>query len=102
MPVNSKGANARKPTAMSTAIAAQIRAERSARNIAKDDMIARTGIGRSTYFDIERGDKPIDVSQLFLVVQVLGMSIGDFMARADARRLESERGENPGRAAGQA
>lgn len=83
-----KGSNARKPTQTSQAIAAQIRAERSARNITKDEMIRQTGIGRSTYFDLERGDKPIDVSQLAAVCEVLGISLGEFMHRAEVRRDE--------------
>ena len=85
MGMNAKASNARKATPLSEAIAAQIRAERAAARLTKDDMIKRTRIGRGTYYDLEAGTKPIDVSQLAAVCEVLGISLTDFMLRADAR-----------------
>lgn len=69
----------------STAVAAQIRAERAAAGLTQVQMFTRAGLTKTTYLRIERGTTPADVSQLGAITRALEMTLGTFIARAEQR-----------------
>lgn len=96
--MNTKAANARQPSPMSEAVAAQIRAERAAANLTKDDVLKRAGISRTTYYKLESGERVLDVSQLAAICKVLGISITLLLERAMARiELAGDQGQREAR-----
>lgn len=86
-----KAANARKRSAISDAIAATIRAERAVAGITKEDMAERSGISRSSYYRLETGDRPADVSQLAAIAATLGMPMHEVVRLAEERMARSEK-----------
>ena len=69
--------NSRERTLTSSAVAAQIRAERAVKRWTVDEMAERSGIPRSTYYKLETGKRVADVSQLGRMTE--------FITRAEAR-----------------
>lgn len=99
MNMDKKAANARQPSETSRAIAAQIRAERAAANMTKDDVLKAAGISRTTYYLLESGDRTLDVTQLANICKAIGISMSDLLERATARMTPAEDGDKPRRAA---
>lgn len=95
-----KAANARQPSETSRAIAAQIRAERAAANLTKDDVLKAAGISRTTYYLLESGERTLDVTQLANICRAIGISMGTLLERAERRASEAGPGDHA-RAAGQ-
>lgn len=48
-------------------------------------MAERSGIPRSTYYKLETGKRVADVSQLGRMCDALGMTLTEFITRAEAR-----------------
>lgn len=75
----------------SDAVAAQIRAERAAGGYSQAEMIARSGIPRSTYIRLEHGDKPspagriADATQIARLCQAWGILPSEFFRRVEER-----------------
>ena len=85
MDMKTKASNARQPTPLSEAIAATIRAERSAANLTKDDVLKRAGISRQTYYKLESGERVLDVSQFEAICRAIGISMETVLRRASER-----------------
>jgi transcriptional regulator with XRE-family HTH domain len=81
--------NTRKPNAVSQAIAAQLRAERAAAGLTREQVYEAAGVSRSTYARIEKGSIVIDTAQLAAIAAVLGVPASDIWRRAEDRMLAS-------------
>lgn len=77
--------NMRKPNEHSKAVSAQIRAERAAAGMTREQVYEAAGVSRSTYARIEKGAIVVDVAQLAEVAAVLGLTASEIMRRADER-----------------
>ena len=78
--------NLRERSDWSDAVAATIRAERAALSLTQSDVIARSGLARSTYIRIETGQRVPDVTQLARIAEALGMRLVEL---AEARAAAS-------------
>lgn len=72
------------------AIAAQIRAERAASGMTQREVIAASGIPKSTYLRLESGERRADADQLALIAAAMGVRLSTFFQRAE-ERLETSR-----------
>ena len=79
-------------TPWSLAIAAQVRAERSACGWTQAEAVRRVSgyMGRSTYLRLESGERVADVSQIAQVCEVMGIDFMTFMKRASERVVDFE------------
>ena len=79
-------------TPWSLAIAAQVRAERSACGWTQAEAVRRMSgyMGRSTYLRLESGERVADVSQIAQVCEVMGIDFMTFMKRASERVVDFE------------
>ena len=69
------------------AVAAQIRAERAAAGVTRDEITERTGIGRSTLYRIERGERVPDMVQLAQIASALPVTVQQIVQRASNRMV---------------
>jgi len=74
----------------SDAVAAQIRAERAARGLTQADMVERSGVPRSTYIRLERGQRVADSTQLARLCAVWELRVSEFFARVEGERYPEE------------
>lgn len=80
-----KGSNARKHSALSLALAAQIRAEMGVARLSTRALAHQSGVPERTLARLVSGDRTIDVAQLDRISRALGVSMLDMMTRAEAR-----------------
>lgn len=85
MDMNGKASNARKTSALSVAVAAQLRAERAIANFTVEDLARRSGVSRNTLLKILNSQVTADVSQLDAICRALDVPILDLFTRAEAR-----------------
>ena len=71
--------------AWTRAVAAQIRAERAASGKTQREVIADSGIPKSTYLRLESGERRADADQLAQIVAVLGLKLSVFFQRVEDR-----------------
>lgn len=69
----------------SSAIAAQIRAERAALGVTQVELLTRANLPKSTYIRIETGERAPDVTQVAKIAGALGMSVSTLIQRAEER-----------------
>lgn len=77
--------DARQRSIWSDQLAATIRAERSAAGLTQSEMVTRTGIARSTYVRMEKGERVADITQIGLICQALKLPLSTFMRRVEER-----------------
>lgn len=70
-PSTVRGVSADGTDRITTAIAAQVRAERGARNISCDELADRSGLDRPTMARIERAEREIAMPELYRMCGVL-------------------------------
>lgn len=70
---------------LSLAFAAQMRAERAAADLTQTQLASKAGMGRTTLIRIEAGERDMDTTQLAGLCRALGVSIVDFVSRAEER-----------------
>lgn len=74
------------------AVAATIRAERTARRWKQADLADRVGLSRSTVLRFESEQRVPDVEQLAILADAFGMTLAELLA-ASERRLRSDHTE---------
>jgi transcriptional regulator with XRE-family HTH domain len=86
---------------MRRATSEQLRAERAASHLTIDAVAAATGMNRKTVMRLESGERVLDMLQLAAFCEVYGLTLTDFMGRAQ-QRLDQSRGaaNNNGAATG--
>ena len=90
MPTPEKAQNARQVTALSLAIAAELRAQSARRRISAAELQRRTKIAKNTLGALLNGTKVPDVSQLSKICGVLDLSMVElFSAAEEAVRREA-------------
>jgi len=77
--------NTRERSSWSAAVAAQIRAERAAASMTRDDMVEASGIPLSTYRRLETGERVADTTQLARLCGALGLPMSEFFRRVEQR-----------------
>lgn len=77
--------NGRERSPWAETTAAQIRAERAAADLTQAEMIAASGIPRSTYLRLESGARVSDTTQLARICGALGLSLSEFFRRVEGR-----------------
>lgn len=76
----------REHSALSDAIAAQIRAERSAARLTLQEVAKRSGVPYSTYRKLDDGSGEADANQLYRLCQrVYGITLREFFQRVELR-----------------
>ena len=89
----------RERTGLSEAVAAQIRAERSAARLTVEETAKRSGIPYSTYRKLDDGTGTADAEQLGrLTRRVYGITLREFFARVEGRMAAGESGGRDDRA----
>ena len=78
---------------LSAAFADQLRAERAAARMTLADLAKRSGLSLPTIKRLEANAREINTDQLERVCRALGVSIVEFVMRADARRAAAAEGE---------
>lgn len=73
--------------ALTTAVAATLRAERAAAKLTQGELAAQAGLGYQTVMRMEKGDRPaaLTIDHLSAVCAVLGLSISELVERAEQR-----------------
>lgn len=82
-------ANARKRSPLTAALAAQLRAERAAAGMTQAELAHAAGISRVQLARIEGGERTLDVAQAADLSRALGLTLVEFVQRAEAR-VEAE------------
>lgn len=80
--------NKRERSPWSEAASATIRAERAAAGLTQAQMIAKSGLSRSTYIRLESGSSVADVTQLARICGAVGLSLSEFLRRVEQRYPE--------------
>lgn len=70
---------------LSLAFAAQMRAERAAADLTQTQLASKAGMGRTTLIRIEAGERDMDTTQLAGLCNALGLSLVEFVSRAEER-----------------
>jgi len=91
--VEAPAPNARKRTPEDSAFAAQVRAERGAAGFSQDELARRAGLSPHTILRIENEQRGMDTSQLALICKALGITITQFVMRAEDRLQSSMQAE---------
>lgn len=73
--------------AFARAVSEQIRAERAAAGVTREQITEATKIGRSTLYRIERGERVPDMVQLAQIASVLPVTVEQIIARATERMV---------------
>lgn len=79
------GTNGREQSGWSRTVAAQIRAERAASGLTQSEVMARSGIARSTYLRIESGKHIADTTELAKITEALDLAMSEFFRRVENR-----------------
>lgn len=79
------GDNTRERSAWSAAVAAQVRAERAAASMTREEMVAASGIPLSTYRRLETGERVADTTQLARLCAAWGILLSEFFRRVEQR-----------------
>lgn len=81
----------------SDATSAQIRAERAAAGWTQAKMVELSGVKRSTYLRLEKGQRVPNITDLARICAALGMPLSEFLRRVEARKPEDgNEGPPPG------
>jgi transcriptional regulator with XRE-family HTH domain len=75
----------RNRSALTLAVAAQIRAERAASGLTQRQVMEKSGIPKSTYLRLESGERVADVQQLAAFCAAVDISLADLMRHAEER-----------------
>jgi len=81
--------NTRERSPWSSAVAAQIRAERAAARMTRKQMVEASGIPLSTYRRLETGERVADATQLARLCGAFGLPISEFFRRVEQRNPEA-------------
>jgi transcriptional regulator with XRE-family HTH domain len=80
---------------LSAAFAEQMRAERAASRLSQSGLAKRSGISLSTIKRLESNEREMDTDQLDRLCRSFGLTITEFVVRAEARRGdEAEHGHD--------
>lgn len=79
---------ARRHSTLSEALAAQVRAERAAAGLSRDELSERAGVPVSTLRRIESGERVATITQLAQVAGSLGLLTSQLVARAEQRAAQ--------------
>jgi transcriptional regulator with XRE-family HTH domain len=79
------GPNARKPSPLASAVAAQLRAELDAAGVTMVELARRTDLPRSSLIRVLTDERTIDMTQYALVCAALEVDVVEVMARAAER-----------------
>lgn len=90
---NGKASNARKPSELSVAVAAQLRAERAAADMTIDELVRRSHVSRNALIQVLKGTRVADVSQVSAICRALGVPLVEMFQRAE-QRLPPTNGAN--------
>jgi transcriptional regulator with XRE-family HTH domain len=71
------------------ATAAALRAERAASGITFEEIVAKTGMTKSTVIRTFKGDRTITADDLFILGPILGKTPTELLAQAETRWAES-------------
>ena len=85
-----KASNARKHSALSLALADQLRAEAAVSKLTVRDLARRSGVPERTLARLISGERTIDVAQLDMLCRALDVPIPTMLARANARAAEAQ------------
>lgn len=72
-------------SAWNEAVAAQLRAERAASGKTQREVMAQSGIPKSTYLRLESGERKADADQLAALMAVFGLRLSTFFQRVEDR-----------------
>ena len=90
-----KGSNARKHSALSLALADEVRAEMGVTRMTARALSKASGIPERTLARLVSGERSIDVAQLDMISRAFGLSMATLLQRAEARAAaEGEAGES--------
>jgi DNA-binding XRE family transcriptional regulator len=92
--VDSMSNNKREHSLYSDAVASQVRAERAAADITQKQIVALSGLSRSTYVRIEDGVHVADTSELARICGAYGMSVLEFIHRVEERIALGKNGKS--------
>lgn len=81
----SMGQQPRRHSALSRALADEIRAQRRAIEMSQDELGKRAGVSRGQVIRIESGERVLDVTQVDAIAKALGVSMIDLFVAAEAR-----------------
>lgn len=84
----SMGQQPRRHSALSRALADEIRAQRRAIEMSQDELGKRAGVSRGQVIRIESGERVLDVTQVDAIAKALGVSMIDLFVAAEARLAE--------------
>ncbi len=76
---------------LSAQLAEQIRAERGAARLTRDELAKRSGLSPKTVQRLEENQREIDTNQLARICRALDITVLDFMTRAAARPQDRAR-----------
>jgi transcriptional regulator with XRE-family HTH domain len=76
-------------TNLNGALAAELRAERSAKRLTQAAVFETAGISKRAYINYESGSTPLNINQLHLIAAVLEVPAATLLARAEARLAAS-------------
>lgn len=82
----------RERTGLSEAVAAQIRAERSAARLTVEEVAKQSGIPYGTYRKLDDGTGTVDAEQLYRLCQVYGITLREFFSRVEGRLAAKSQG----------
>lgn len=89
-----KASNARKHSALSIALADQLRAELAVSKMTTRALAGRSGVPERTLARLLSGERTIDVAQLDMLCRALGVPLALMLERATRRAAEAQ--GNPG------
>ena len=93
MHTEQKGSNARKHSALSIALAEEIRAEMGVARLTARALAKSSGIPERTLARLISGERSIDVAQFEMLARALGLSMAMLLQRAEARVAQSGAGD---------
>ncbi len=77
-------------TPLTQALAAEIRAERGARDLTQQDVYEAAGLSRSAYWHIETARRQPDAAQIEAICQALRVAPSELFRRAEVRANRSQ------------
>lgn len=82
----------REQSPLSAAVAAQVRAERAAAGLSREQACALTHLPMSTYRRVESGERVATITQLANIAAGFGMRTSELLERAERRVQMAEEG----------
>jgi len=79
------GKKRKDPNEWSSAVAAQVRAERVATGLTQEEVFERADIPQSTYLHIESGERVPNIVHLDAIAHALGIRLTTLIDRAEQR-----------------